>query len=64
MTEDIIFKEEDFTEDELMLLKMAFNLVDTVVETQRTGNSDVHLVNELYTLKEKLGVSRLVNEFY
>ena len=64
MTEDIIFKEEDFTEDELMLLKMAFKLVETVVDAQRTSNSDVHLVNELYNLKETLGISRIVNDFY
>lgn len=62
--EDRIFKEEDFTEDELVLLKMAFKLVDDVVEMQRTSNYDVHLVNELYNLKEKLGISRVVNDFY
>lgn len=62
--EDRIFKEEDFTEDELMLLKMAFRLVETVVDAQRTSNYDVHLVNELYNLKETLGISRLVNDFY
>lgn len=62
--EDRIFNEEDFTEDELVLLKMAFKLVDDVVEMQRTSNYDVHLVNELYNLKEKLGISRVVNDFY
>lgn len=54
------FKEEYFSEDELMLLKMAFRLVDTVVETQRTSNYDVNLCNELYSLKEKLGLDGVV----
>jgi len=62
--EDRIFKEEDFTKDELMLLKMAFRLVETVVDAQRTSNYDVYLINELYNLKETLGISRLVNDFY
>lgn len=55
------FNKEDFTEDELMLLRMAFNLVDTVVETQRTSNYDVYLTNELYSLKEKLGIGDLID---
>ena len=55
------FDKEDFTEDELMLLRMAFNLVDTVVETQRTSNYDVYLTNELYNLKEKLGIGDLMD---
>lgn len=55
------FDKEDFTEDELMLLRMAFNLVDTVVETQRTSNYDVYLTNELYSLKEKLGIGDLMD---
>jgi hypothetical protein len=52
---------EDFTEDELMLLKMAFRLVDDVVEIQRYDRYDVHLPNELYGLKEKLGIYDLVD---
>lgn len=54
------FTEEDFTLDELMLLKMAFKLVDDVVEIQRESNYDVYLSNELYSLKEKLGIDDLV----
>ena len=60
MGERVVFKEEDFTEDELMLLRMAFKLVSTVVETQRTDNYDVHLSNELFSLEEKLGIYDLV----
>lgn len=52
---------EDFTEDELMLLKMAFKLVDDVVEIQRYDNYDVYLSNVLYHLKKKLGIYDLVN---
>ena len=54
------FKEEDFTEDELFLLKLAFKLVDDVVEMQRTSNSDVYLSNELYDLEQKLGIYDLL----
>lgn len=54
------FTEEDFTEDELFLLKMAFSLTDNVVETLRTDNYDVHLNNVLYNLKNKLGIYELV----
>lgn len=58
------FKEEDFTEDELTLLKLAFKLVDDVVETQRIFDSDAYICtymsNELYNLKEKLGISELL----
>lgn len=54
------FTEEDFTVDELMLLKMAFKLVDDVIEIQREGNYDVYLSNELYSLTEKLGIDDLV----
>jgi hypothetical protein len=50
------FTEEDFTEDELMLLKMAFSLADNVVQTLRTDNYDVYLTNTLCDLKHKLGV--------
>ena len=54
------FTEEDFTVDELMLLKMAFNLVDIVVETQKEDNYDVCLSNELFNLTLKLGIDDLV----
>ena len=54
------FTEEDFTVEELMLLKMAFKLVDDVIEIQREGNYDVYLSNELYSLIEKLGIDDLV----
>lgn len=55
------FEEEDFETDELMLLRMAFRLVDTAIETQREGNYDVYLSNELFNLKEKLGIGDLID---
>lgn len=55
------FKEEDFTEDQLMLLKMGFKLLDTIVEEERCGNSDVYLRTELFYLKEKLGIDDIVD---
>ena len=55
------FTEEDFTLDELMLLKMAFKLVDDVVEIQRTDRYDVCLCNALYDLKNKLGIGCIVD---
>lgn len=60
--ENLKFEESDFTEDELLLLRLAFRLVDTVVETQRTDNYDVNMSNSLYYLKEKLGIYDLVND--
>lgn len=54
------FKETDFTEDELSLLKLAFELIDTVVERQRYDNYDVYMSNELFHLKVKLGIDDIV----
>ena len=52
---------EDFTEDELHLLKLAFKLVNDTVEMQRLDNYDVDMCNALFSLKKKLGVYDLVN---
>lgn len=57
---DTKFTETDFTEDELMLLKMAFKLVDDVVEMQRCDNYDTYMCNELFHLKVKLGIDDIV----
>lgn len=57
---EVYFSERDFEEDELILLKMAFRLVDDVVEIQRSSNYDVHWPNVLFRLKEKLGVGDIV----
>jgi len=57
------FQKEDFTDDEFQLLMLAFKLINDVVQTQRTDNSDTFMCNELYHLKVKLGVDDLV-KFY
>lgn len=46
----------EFTEDELKLLKLIFNVADTIVESQREDNYDVYNSNLLYSIKEKLGI--------
>lgn len=50
----------EFTEDELNLLRLAFKLVDTIVESQRLDNYDVYMCNSLFYLKEKLGIDELL----
>ena len=53
---------EDLTEDEVMLLKMAFNSLETMLEIQRWYcYSD--LCNNLFRLKEKLGIVDIVDTF-
>ena len=56
-----MFTEEDFTEDELRLLRMAFKLIDDVVEMQRDCNYDVYMCNALYSLENKLGIYDLLD---
>ena len=47
-----------------MLLRMAFKLVEDVVQIQREDRYDVELCNELFNLKEKLGIYDLVDWNY
>lgn len=54
------FTEDEFTEDELVVLKLAFKLAEEALETLRTSNSDVYMINELFYLKEKLGIDDLL----
>ena len=58
---NISFEEDMFTSEELMLLRMAFNILNTIVESMREGNSDVYMSNTLYDLKNKLGIYDIVN---
>ena len=51
---------DDFTAEELQLLKAIFSGADAVIESLRYGNSDVYWVNILYDLKEKLGIGNLL----
>ena len=50
----------DFTEKELYLLKLAFKLVDEVVEMQQEWPLYVDMNNDLYNLKNKLGIYDLI----
>ena len=50
----------DFTEKELYLLKFAFKLVDEVVEMQQEWPLYVDMNNDLYNLKNKLGIYDLI----
>lgn len=55
-----MFTKEDFTEDELILLRLAFELLDTAVcridKLDYNNNS-----NTVYYLKEKLGIYDLLD---
>ena len=55
----MVFTKEDFTEAELILLKLAFKLLDTVAEETKElhWNDDR---NTVYDLKNKLGIYDLV----
>lgn len=48
----------EFTEKEIFLLKLAFKLVDEVVENMRESPyyCDPYMDNDLYDLKQKLGI--------
>lgn len=58
-----VFTEDEFTPDELRLLRLAFKLVDDVVESQREDRYDTCMVNELFNLKEKLGIYDVVSNY-
>lgn len=52
---------EDLTDNEIMLLKMAFKSVEEILEIQRYHHCcSVDLCNDLFNLKEKLGIYDLV----
>ena len=50
---------ENLTEDEVMLLKMAFKSLEEMLEIQR-WYCYVDLRNDLFHLKEKLGIADIV----
>jgi hypothetical protein len=54
------FTKEDFTEEELMLLRLAFELLDASVYTMDKLNYDNNS-NIVYDLKEKLGIYDLLD---
>ena len=52
---------EDFTEEELTMLRAIFKGAEAVIEAQRTDRYDVDAVNTLFNIKEKLGIYDLVD---
>ena len=59
--ENIVFEESDFTEEELAILRLAFKVTETILESERIDRYDVDRVNAFYYLKNKLGIYDLVN---
>mgnify|MGYP003312779895 CR=1 FL=1 len=53
----------DFTEKELYLLKLAFKLVDEVVEMQQEWPLYTDMRNDLYCLQNKLGIYDLIEGY-
>lgn len=53
---------EDLTEDEVMLLKMAFNSLETMLRIQ-SWYCYTDFGNDLFRLKEKLGIVDIVDTF-
>lgn len=56
-----MFTKEDFTEDEMILLQMAFRMLDVAIDEQRRLFYGSDYRNAAYTLKEKLGIYDLVD---
>ena len=54
------FTEDDFSETELKVLRLAFGLADSAIEIQRTSNYDNDDFNALFDLKEKLKINGIV----
>ena len=52
---------EDFTEEELIMLKAMFKGAEAVIEAKREDRYDVYDVNTLYDIKMKLGIYDLVS---
>ena len=53
---------EDFTEDELKMLKVIFKGAEAILEAKRIDNYDVDDVNTFYYLKQKLGIYDLIED--
>ena len=52
-----MLNQKDFTEDELAMFELAFQLMDKIVETMSRSPFYKNLQNEWWHLKEKLGVT-------
>ena len=54
------FKESDFSDEELAMLKAIFAAADAVVQAKRTDNYDTYDSNILFGLTVKLGIDDIV----
>lgn len=54
-------QKEDFTEDELEMLKLIFKSAEAILQLKRTSNDDVYDINTLFYLKQKLGIYEIVD---
>lgn len=54
-------KKEDFTEEELIMLKVIFKGAEAVIEAKREDRYDNRDSNTLFHLKQKLGILDLVD---
>ena len=54
------FTEEDFSENELKMLKLAFALVECSAESRRSYNYDNDEVNAIFDLKIKLKIDSII----
>lgn len=51
---------EDFTEEELIMLKAIFKGAEAFIEAQRKDRYDVYDINTLFDIKQKLGIYELL----
>ena len=57
------FVKEDFTEEELKLLHMAFKLLDTALDEYDSLDYNYHAYQEdVHSLKEKMGIYNLIGD--
>ena len=61
MEENKKFTEDDFDEEELMLLKLSYDLIEKVAD--RIDNGGSFYSNTLFSLVNKLGVYDIVSSY-
>lgn len=49
-------RKEDFTDEELKLLRIIFKGAETILYMKREDNEDNYDINIFYNLKQKLGI--------
>ena len=55
-------KKEDFTEEELIMLKAIFKGANAIIYSLREDRYDVYAANTLFHLEEKLGIYGIVED--